>query len=81
MVYIKLLNDNFVIGNKYCCDGFTEKIDEKYEEDIKNKINDGYEILIYKNNEWIKGKKYFKKDKKELEVKNENDKKEKEDNN
>lgn len=65
MVYIKLKNDNTVIGDKYCCDGFTEEIDKKYEEDIKNKINEGYNIFIYKDNEWIEGKKYYNDEKKD----------------
>lgn len=58
-MYIKLLDCSEVIGDKYCCDGFTEKIKEKYIDDVKEKVKEGYKVLIRNDGKWIKGKEYF----------------------
>ena len=58
-MYIQLQNDNEVIGNVYCCAGFTEEIDERYIDDVKEKVKEGYDVLIRDNMEWVDGKEYF----------------------
>lgn len=59
-MYIKLLNKSTVIGNVYCCNNFTEYLDDSYEEEVKLKVKEGYEILVRSEGEWVKGKEYFK---------------------
>ena len=69
-MYVRMRKASTVLGNTYCSAGITENIDDKYEEQIKEKANSGVEINIYINGEWIDAKKYFdeqEENKKEIE--------------
>jgi len=65
---IKVLETNLVLGNKYCCEDFTEKINDKYEEDVKGKVEEGHKILIRENEEWIDGEEYFFESEEEIDI-------------
>lgn len=69
-MYIKLLEANRVIGDVYCCKGFTERLNDYYKDEVKKVVKEGVKILIRDNGEWIKGKKYFNLTKKDNEEDN-----------
>ena len=59
-MYFKLLEKDKVIGNKYRYKNDTSQINEIKE--LKNEVENGTKLNIYKDGEWISGKEYFKLD-------------------